>query len=171
MLRECYTFPFLKQITLCQTSSGELRSLEVESRLKKSMEYSSSSIGLMVKLGRKFMSRKVNEELEKNIRIAVCHQMSDTIIVLGNKGICNAFVISTASKSSKWVSVHNCNDLICLNSYVIKQVLKSSNSLNLYNSLSKHGNPFLLSCIHLVAKHLMISWKQHHCWFIQCAKQ
>ena len=43
------------------------KKLEVESRLKESMESSSSSIGLMVKLGRKFLSRKVNEELEKNI--------------------------------------------------------------------------------------------------------
>lgn len=43
------------------------KKLELESTLKEIMEYSSSSIGTMVKLGRKFQSRKEMEELEKNI--------------------------------------------------------------------------------------------------------
>ena len=43
------------------------KKLEVESTLKEIMEYSSSSIGTMVKLGSKLQSRKGMEELEKNI--------------------------------------------------------------------------------------------------------
>ena len=43
------------------------KKLELESTLKEIMEYSSSLIGTMLKLGWKFQSRKGMEELEKNI--------------------------------------------------------------------------------------------------------